>query len=112
MVTSLKGAIVIINFPFSNMLGTKRRPALVIADWKADDVILCQITSIANKDEFAVELTESDFISGSLVQKSYIRCNKLFTADKRTFLRTAAIISKSKILEVINSIHNLLDTKV
>jgi mRNA interferase MazF len=110
MVTSLKGTIVIINFPFSDLSNAKKRPALVIAGWKSNDVILCQITSIANKDEFAVELTDNDFISGSLVKKSYIRPNKLFTADKATFLDNAGCIFPEKIKDVTDAISRLLDS--
>jgi len=42
----VKGDIVVIPFPFSNLAQTKRRPALVIAELDGDDRILCQITSI------------------------------------------------------------------
>ncbi len=96
MGTSLKGFIVIIDFPFSDLSSTKRRPALVIADWHDDDVVLCQITSIANKDPFAIELNNADFVTGNLQRKSYIRPNKLFTADKKTFLSHRAKISSGK----------------
>jgi len=41
----VKGDIVVIPFPFSDLSGTKRRPALVIADFHGDDILLCQITS-------------------------------------------------------------------
>lgn len=109
MVSSLKGSVVIINFPFSDLSNTKRRPALVIGEWQSDDVILCQITSMAHKDAFAVELTDNDFISGSLIKKSYIRPNKLFTADKRTFLKHAGYISPGKVKEVIDTINKILN---
>ncbi len=61
MGTSLKGTIVIINFPFSDLSAVKKRPALVVADLGSDDVILAQITSIANKDLYAIELKSEDF---------------------------------------------------
>ena len=41
----MKGDVVVIPFPFSDLSGSKRRPALVIADWGGDDVMLCQIIS-------------------------------------------------------------------
>lgn len=109
MGASLKSLVVIINFPFSDLSNSKRRPALVIADWQSNDVILCQITSIAHKDEFAVELTDNNFISGLLVKKSYIRPNKLFTADKRTFINHAGNISLDKVKEVIDTINKVLN---
>jgi mRNA interferase MazF len=39
----MKGHVVIIPFPFSDLSGVKRRPALVIADWGGEDVMLCQM---------------------------------------------------------------------
>jgi mRNA-degrading endonuclease toxin of MazEF toxin-antitoxin module len=46
----VKGDVVVLNFPFSDLTGTKRRPALVLSDLTGNDIILCQITSIATKD--------------------------------------------------------------
>ena len=111
MGTSLKGLVVIINFPFSDLSNYKRRPALVIADWQSNDVILCQITSAAHKDGFAIQLADDDFLSGSLLKTSYIRPNKLFTADKSTFLNHAGYISSNKVKEVIDTINKVLNTE-
>jgi mRNA interferase MazF len=41
----VKGDIVVIPFPFSDLSGSKKRPALVLANLQGDDIILCQITS-------------------------------------------------------------------
>lgn len=109
MGTSLKGSVVIINFPFSDLSNTKRRPALVIADWQSNDIILCQITSVAYKDEYAIELTDKDFISGSLMKLSFIRPNKLFTADKSIQLRNVGTISSNKLYEVITALNKVLN---
>ena len=109
MGASLKGLVVIINFPFSDLSDYKRRPALVIADWQSNDVILCQITSIAHKDVFAIQLTDHDFLSGSLLKTSYIRPNKLFTADKSTFLKQVGYISSNKQKEVTDIIAKVLN---
>lgn len=80
---------------------------MVVADWGGDDVILAQITSIANKDEYAIDLKSEDFLSGSLVKASFIRPNKLFTADKRIFLQIVGRLTDGKIKEVIDKIHEL-----
>jgi len=50
MEKSLKGMVVVIRFPFSDLTGSKKRPALIVADWGSNDVILAQITSVAHKD--------------------------------------------------------------
>ncbi len=41
----VKGDVVVIPFPFSDLTQTKRRPSLIIAELEGDDLILCQITS-------------------------------------------------------------------
>lgn len=41
----IKGDVVVIPFPFSDLTMSKRRPALVLAELSGDDLILCQITS-------------------------------------------------------------------
>lgn len=38
-------AVVLVRFPFSDLTGSKLRPALVLADTGRGDVRLCQITS-------------------------------------------------------------------
>ena len=45
MARFVKGDIVVVPFPFSDLTQAKRRPALVITTLKGDDIILCQITS-------------------------------------------------------------------
>jgi len=50
----VKGDVVVLPFPFSDLTQAKRRPALVISELKGDDVILCQITSQWIKDEYAI----------------------------------------------------------
>lgn len=108
MATSLKATVVVINFPFSDLSATKKRPALVIADRGGDDVILAQVTSIANKDLYAIELKGEDFLSGSLMKTSFIRPTKLFTADKRIFLQIVGKLADKKMKEVINKIYEFL----
>ena len=73
--------MVVLNFPFSDLSQTKRRPALVVAALRGDVLILCQITSQARDDVYSVQLDDSDFAAGGLNRSSRIRPNRLFTAD-------------------------------
>ncbi|WP_229390313.1 hypothetical protein [Methanosarcina sp. DH2] len=66
----------------SDFTASKKRRAIVIADLKGEDLILCQITSAVRNDEYAVPLTNPDFEEGSFpTEKSSIHTNKVFTAD-------------------------------
>ena len=92
----MKGDVVVIPFPFSDLSGTKRRPALVVADLTGVDVTLCQITSQSSADGYAIAITEADFDSGQLQRDSFVRPNRLFTADSRTILYVAGKLSTGK----------------
>jgi mRNA interferase MazF len=74
------GAIVVVQFPYSDLSGSKMRPAVVLAQASPSDWILCQITSNPYADPRAVELRQDDFAEGSLKIVSFARPGKLFTA--------------------------------
>ena len=81
MAKFIKGDVVVIPFPFSDLTQAKRRPAVVITALGGDDVILCQITSQTIKDNYALSLDDKDFETGSLKQPSNVRPNRIFTID-------------------------------
>jgi mRNA interferase MazF len=104
----VSGDVVVVPFPYSDLTGSKRRPALVLAVLKGDDVILCQITSRARLDFYAILLESTDFISGGLTVPSVIRPNKIFTADSNVILYTAGKIANVKRQEVIDSLIHII----
>jgi mRNA interferase MazF len=69
----VKGDVVVVPFPFSDLTEAKRRPALVLVELDGEDRILCQITSQQFEDRYAVALNEFDFEEGSLRKISNIR---------------------------------------
>jgi mRNA interferase MazF len=71
LATFVRGDVVVVPFPFSDLTQAKRRPALVVATLTGDDVILCQVTSQSVRDQYSIPLTSSDFEFGSL-QKEVI----------------------------------------
>ena len=106
----VKGDVVIIPFPFTDLTGTKKRPAFVVADLPGDDIIVCQITSKAKIDPFALSLEAADFISGGLPVDSFIRPNKVFTADKNIILSVAGHLSDAKIGNAIKSVIEIISS--
>jgi mRNA interferase MazF len=105
----VKGDIVVIPFPFSDLSGSKRRPALVIADLDGDDVILCQITSVARNDNYAVPVDAADFESGTLPVKSFVRPNKIFTAARRLILYSPCRLQTAKMGTITAAVIKILE---
>lgn len=105
----VKGDVVVVPFPFSDLSATKRRPALVVATLEGDDVILCQITSKTLTDGYALAIADADFMSGGLRQESNIRPNRIFTADSNIILYRAGTLSPQKLQEVIERIVQIIE---
>ena len=104
----VKGDVVVLPFPFSDLSQTKRRPALVVATAGGGEVLLCQITSQNVRDRHAVSLNPGDFQSGSLKKTSNIRPNHIFTADSEIILYCAGHILPAKTANVVEELVSIL----
>jgi mRNA interferase MazF len=94
----IKGDVIVIPFPFSDLSQSKKRPALIIQTLSGDDVILAQITSQAKKDKYSKPLFDEGFKSGRLNKQSNIRPNHIFTADSNIILYKIGHLKKEKIV--------------
>ena len=108
MAKFVKGDVVVIPFPFSDLSQSKRRPALVLSVLQGDDLILCQITSKSIKDNYAIPVDENDFESGSLNLESNMRPNRLFTADNHIILYRIGNIKIIKLNQVIDKVVEII----
>ncbi len=104
--------VVWVSFPFSDGSDIKARPALVLSNSainKTGDYLLVQITTKVKNDGLSIEIDESDFISGTLEVKSYLRIHKIFILNESLILKKqgairSAFLKKSldKLLSVIS----------
>ncbi len=108
MAIFVKGDVVVVPFPFSDLTQAKRHPALVVAELEGDDLILCQITSQYIGDKYTISIDEKDFQSGTLKQRSNVRPNRIFTADKQIILYRVGNLKPEKVNEVTEKIVNIL----
>lgn len=104
----VKGDVVVVPFPFSDLTQAKRRPALIIAELEGDDLILCQITSQSLQDKYAILVDENDFTIGMLKTKSNVRPNRIFTADRQIILYKIGHLKTEKLSQIINKIIDIL----
>jgi mRNA interferase MazF len=104
----VKGNVIVIPFPFSDLSAAKRRPALVLADLEGEDILLCQITSRNNDKKYAVALQTTDFIDGTLPVNSFIRPERIFTASKTIIIKTAGFVAHEIMNKTIDKIISIL----
>jgi mRNA interferase MazF len=98
------GNVVVVTFPFSDLSGKKLRPALVVAQAEFGNLILCQITSKAYTSKKAIKITATDFSNGSLPITSYVRPDKLFTAEPVIVERVAGTLVGDSIKAVLEQV--------
>lgn len=108
MAEFVKGDVVVVPFPFSDLSQSKRRPAFILATLEGDDLILCQITSQTVRDKYAVAINDIDFVAGSLKQPSNVRPNRIFTADNHIVLYKVGNLKTEKIVAVIDAVIAIL----
>ena len=106
------GQVVLVTFPFTDLSNTRLRPALVLADAGRGDWVLCQITSNPFADPYAVELTASDFQSGSLHLTSYVRPSKLFTGNRSLISSQVGTLTLEAFQEILDAVIRLLTVGV
>lgn len=107
----VKGDVVVLPFPFSDLSASKRRPALVISPLKTKDIMLMQITSKDKQDGYSILLNGKDFSKGSLKVQSFIRSNRLFTADTSIVVYKVGKLKTEKIKEVEDKLIDIIRGK-
>ena len=100
------GDIVVVRFPFSDLTSSKKRPALVLGISNNSDHILCQITSKPYSSAFAVQIDDNSYQEGSLPIVSYIRPDKIFTADQSVISKKVASLTPG----TLNKVKKILAT--
>ena len=76
----IKGDIVLIPFPFTDLTGVKNRPALILVETDFDITVSFITTQVKWEEEFDVRLAPSK--ENGLKKNSVIRLGKLSTIDK------------------------------
>ena len=109
-----RGDVVELDWPFSDLTGTKRRPAVVVqADYLnrlIDDTILVKITG----SRFGIPGTEVaidptvETVSG-LSKMCYASCKDILTRDQMLIVRTIGVLSDSILREIEDCLKAVLE---
>jgi mRNA interferase MazF len=102
------GDIVVINFPFSNGQGSKRRPAVVLKDTADGDILIAKITSKIYNSQFDAKI--KDWQLAGLLSESVIRVHKIQTIHSSLIFAHIGSLSHSDIKSTKRVIINLIMT--
>lgn len=93
-----KGDIVLINFPFTDLTGSKLRPAVTLIEGDAD-ITVCFITTRFHwQDETDIRIDASS--SSGLKHASLIRTSKLATLGKTLARGLLGRLTASEVIEL------------
>ena len=104
----VKGDVLVVPFPFTNQNASKKRPALVVARLKGDDLIILMISSKIRADKYSVSLADRDFKHGELPLISEVRVNRVTTIDQSIVLRKIGSLKSEKVNEIISKLIQVL----
>ena len=102
------GEIVIVNFPFSDGVQSKPRPALVLTKDSDGDVLVTRITS--NPPESAFDILLSDWQESNLMDVSAVRVSKLAMLLPSAIKRKIGTLSKRDQERVLAGLHAFVDS--
>lgn len=106
-----RGTVVLVPFPFTDLSGSKRRPALVVSSegFHDEDLILCAITSRVPQrlSEREILLEAGDMVEEQLPKRSVIKPGKLFTMHRNLIASRYGTVKQYKLLEVLQTLRKI-----
>ncbi len=98
MITISQRDIVLLSFPFSDLKGSKVRPALVLSNnsynSKFEDFVAVPLTTRIKSREYSVLLTNDDLEKGELIIESRVKVDRIFSVSKRLVRMAIARINR------------------
>lgn len=108
-------SIILIPFPYTDLSGAKKRPALVIStldfNMKSEDAICCLITSNPEDRQYSIKITNKDMESGFLEFESKIKPYRIFTVNKKLIYKILGKLNLSTSKLVVEEINKILNIR-
>ena len=106
----VRGDIVVVPFPFTDLSQQKRRPALVLAVLSRQDAVICQITSQPFGHPHVLPISSGDYVEGlgRLPRESFVLPHRLVTASATLIERVAGRLKPAKMDQVARKIFEIV----
>jgi len=106
------GEVILVNFPFTDLSTSKKRPAVIISSQsyndEKDDVILLAITSQMRKIKYFGSLPISDWQEAGLPKESLFK-PLIATIDKNYIFKKLGVISNYDSANLINLLQQIIN---
>jgi mRNA interferase MazF len=101
-----KGDIVLITFPFTDLTGSKLRPAVILADSTLDLTVCFVTTQLEWQEATDVQLMPNS--SNGLRKQSLIRTSKIATLDKTLAKGLLGRLTSTELADLNDKLKKLL----
>ncbi|KJS03662.1 MAG: hypothetical protein VR68_00685 [Peptococcaceae bacterium BRH_c4a] len=106
------GEVVLVPFPFSDLTGVKKRPALVLADIEGGHEIIClMLTSVQMKSE-KYEYNIASWKEAGLLKPTVARIHRLFTLNQNMVHKKLGRLAAEEYTIILQRVINLLTYKI
>lgn len=109
MARFVAGDVIVVPFPHTNQAGVKKRAALVLCATKADDLLVCMITSAAYGNSESILLDTKAMKSGGLRVQSSLRPERLLVISPDLVEKKIGRISPQLVADVKSAIISWLE---
>jgi mRNA interferase MazF len=108
-----QGDIVLVPFPFTDNISSKKRPAIIISNSivnKTADVTLLMMTTVHIEEDFGIEFSDSHLKKPLDTFKTmYAHCRKIAVLEKSLiFKKISSFKDKAKLEEILDKVHSTI----
>lgn len=114
MTTYRQGQVVLVPFPFADLVTTKQRPAVVVsASWynsSRPDCVLAAVTSSipAELERDMVRIHGAEINAAGLRTASVVRAGKIFTLEQGRIVKPMGQLSRASLQRVLDGVRSIL----
>jgi len=105
--------LLLVPFPFSDQLGKKVRPIVVISNnafnQYSEDILVVAVTSNLTKDKHTIFLSKNELEEGILNHDCCIKVENILKIDKKLIIKKIGKIKQTTLQEVIKIINSIIN---
>ena len=108
-------SVILVPFPFTDLSGAKKRPALVISSTefnrKNEDIICCLITSNLEDTHHSININNKDMEDGFLEFESKIKSYRMFTVHKKLVYKQLGKLNSIKSKLAVSELKEIIEVQ-